>query len=137
MRDDLQNKLFDEFPDILERCDDVTKSCMFWGLDVGDGWYDILHGLCTELRAACSKNSGMTCKAEQVKEKFGGLRFYVRITEPNEEETPSFKIIHQIIEKYEIKSSQTCETCGKPGERRKGGWIVTLCKDCYDKRSKG
>jgi len=63
------------------------------------------------------------CKAEgvgvlQIKEKFGGLRFYVM--DGSEE-------LHAAIKEAEAKSLTICEQCGSPGELRKGGWRKTLC----------
>ena len=57
----------------------------------------------------------------QVKEKFGGLRFY---TEGGDE------YIQGMIYMAEHLSISTCEVCGKPGRRgRKGSQIVTLCEE--------
>jgi len=54
----------------------------------------------------------------QVKEKFGGLRWYIN---------GASKEVHDIISKYESVSYHICEECGEPGEQRAGGWIKTLC----------
>ncbi len=54
----------------------------------------------------------------QVKEKFGGLRFYV--------DGGSNELQAQ-IELAEAMSYRTCETCGAPGRPRSGGWVRTLC----------
>jgi hypothetical protein len=57
--------------------------------------------------------------AVQIKEKFGGLRFYV----------------NGAIEKHwnyitfaESMSYSTCEVCGSPGKRYTDGWHQTLCE---------
>ena len=57
----------------------------------------------------------------QVKEKFGGLRFYI---EAGSEE------IHQRILQAERRSYLTCEECGRPGLPNREGWIRTLCEEC-------
>jgi hypothetical protein len=54
----------------------------------------------------------------QVKEKFGGLRFYVY---GGTEEHRNF------IRFAEAMSFRTCEQCGAPGETRSTGWTKTLC----------
>lgn len=54
----------------------------------------------------------------QVKEKFGGLRFYVY---GGTEEHRNF------IRFAEAMSYRTCEQCGAPGETRNTGWMKTLC----------
>lgn len=56
--------------------------------------------------------------AEQVKEKFGTLRFYVREATPEQ---------YALIEFAEAMSARTCEKCGSPGTPRAGGWVRTLC----------
>lgn len=58
--------------------------------------------------------------ALQVKEKFGGLRFYV---------SGSDKYIRGMIYMAENLSLVTCEECGKPGRPRDGKWISTLCDE--------
>lgn len=60
-------------------------------------------------------------RAAQVKEKFGGLRFYM--THYTDE-------MSALIREAEQKAEQTCEVCGVVGESRGGGWIKTLCDSC-------
>jgi hypothetical protein len=56
--------------------------------------------------------------ASQVKEKFGGLRFYTNgYTEG----------IGAMISMAESMSYRTCEECGNPGRSNNYGWISTLC----------
>ncbi len=61
-------------------------------------------------------------KASQVKEKYGGLRFYM---------TCGTDEIFDLIEEAEALSYKTCEECGEPGEERNTGWIRTLCDTCH------
>lgn len=56
--------------------------------------------------------------AEQVKEKFGGLRFYYRGGDD---------YISGLSAMAESMSYITCEDCGNPGKPNKIGWIRTLC----------
>jgi len=65
-----------------------------------------------------SPNTGFA--VQQVKEKFGTLRFYCVGTEA----------IHRYIQLAERLSAITCEECGKPGTPNHSGWIRTLCEDC-------
>ncbi len=58
--------------------------------------------------------------ALQVKEKFGGLRFYVH---------GGNEYILGMIRMTERLSMATCEVCGNPGLRRSGNWISTLCDE--------
>jgi hypothetical protein len=63
-------------------------------------------------------------RASQIKEKFGGLRFYM---------THATDKMYDLINEAERKSYTTCEVCGAPGEERGGGWIRTLCDECNKK----
>jgi hypothetical protein len=54
----------------------------------------------------------------QIKEKFGGLRFYY---DGGDDE------ISGMVRMAEAWADHTCEDCGNKGERRSGGWIRTLC----------
>lgn len=62
-------------------------------------------------------------RAAQVKEKFGGLRFYM--TSGDDE-------IYQAISEAETLSHYTCEECGNHGKKRDLAWIRTLCDNCYN-----
>ena len=55
---------------------------------------------------------------EQIKEKFGGLRFYYQGGDDH---------IDGMVTMAEVWAGQTCETCGNRGKRRDGGWVRTLC----------
>ena len=55
---------------------------------------------------------------EQIKEKFGGLRFYYQGGDDQ---------IHGMVTMAEVWAGRSCERCGDKGERRSGGWIRTLC----------
>lgn len=57
----------------------------------------------------------------QVKEKFGGLRFYC----------PGNERINQYVNFAEHLAEITCEECGKPGKlRERRGWLATECDAC-------
>jgi hypothetical protein len=56
--------------------------------------------------------------ASQVKEKFGGLRFYTN---------GYTDVIGGMISMAESMSYRTCEVCGNPGRSNNYGWISTLC----------
>lgn len=115
-------ELSEKYPKLFSHLGgDPRETCMAWGICTGDGWYNILDELCAKLEPY-----GVV--AAQVKEKFGTLRFYL-------EATPSDKWeeIHKLIGEAELKSSETCEQCGKPGTIRGGGWVRCLCDDCNKK----
>ena len=80
-------------------------------LCVGEGWVKLVDA-CFD---ACLETG---THIDQVKEKFGGLRFYVG-------SCPEW--VQRIIDTAENASYETCEVCGKPGEPRPGGWVTTRC----------
>jgi len=88
---------------------------------VGKGWKALLTDLCGGIIAIDS-----TIEVIQVKEKYGGLRFYIGGVE-----TEKFDEIHNLIDTAETKSYTVCEECGRKGGRRSiNGWILTLCDEC-------
>jgi len=83
---------------------------------VGKGWWNLVK----ECYQLCVENE---VDIHQIKEKFGGLRFY---TGP----TRNRKFFDQIEEICE-RSYTICENCGQPGEPDTNrGWIKTLCPNC-------
>lgn len=89
----------------------------FYGLQCGSGWYELIDNLCSDLEEIDPE-----VKAHQVKEKFGGLRFYTGGT--TEEALDR-------IQQAANESTKTCEYCGAPCSRdNSGGWIRTLCDPC-------
>ena len=69
-------------------------------------------------------------KVAQIKEKFGGLRFYY----DGGDDTVS-----GMVTMAEAWASTLCETCGAKGKQRGGGWIRTLCDEHeaeYQKKEK-
>ena len=86
--------------------------------DVKKGWFPIIKSLIEDLIKL-----GWNKETTQVKEKFGGLRFYINAGSPE---------IHQRILQAETESYTVCEKCGEPGELRKDiGWYSTLCDEHY------
>jgi len=102
----------------------MTETCMCWGFECGDGWLKIIDNLSSDITALDEKNGSHTV-ATQVKEKFGGLRFYIE---------SGSDTIFDLIDKAEDESFRTCEFCGEPGTTRDDGWVSTLCDKCWDKK---
>ena len=91
-----------------------------FGVECGEGWDNLIYDLCYEIEQIASET-----KVTQIKEKFGGLRFYT---------TAHTDEVEEIIRKYEEKSLTICEVGGKKGKLRTGGWLVVLCDDHYKER---
>lgn len=137
MKEKLEKKLFEKYPKIFRQKDlPMNQTCMCWGISCGDGWYDILDALCGNIQGHIDdqikdneyrKEKGEPEKevhqieATQVKEKFGGLRFYTNTFDD---------YIDGLIRMAESMSYRTCEECGNRGKPNKAGWITTLCDPC-------
>lgn len=85
-----------------------------FGVECDPGWDEIIFDLCEKLDFI--KFSGTVM---QIKEKFGGLRFYVDGGTTHD---------YELIRAAEEKSYKTCEICGEPGEPTDKGWIKTVCE---------
>jgi len=76
-----EGELVKAFPEIFrEYGGDIRNTCMGWGMSCEDGWFDLLYDMCYKVDSLI-KNQSREIKvvAKQVKEKFGGLRFYYSI----------------------------------------------------------
>lgn len=123
-----QEIIFKTFPVLFDMEKAKVWPINLFGIECDEGWYNIIHNL-----SYCINSLLMQIPEEeredyyvvQIKEKFGGLRWYMN------DET---KEMTEHIQKAEDMSYKVCETCGKPGEPRKGGWIKTLCDICFENR---
>lgn len=122
----LDKQLCEKYPKIFaDRYKPMTETAMCWGFDHGDGWYQILDSLCNQIQHHIDWHNRNEVKvaqvvATQVKEKFGGLRFYYNGGDD---------YIDGMVRMAESWAANTCETCGKPGKLRGGGWLYTACDE--------
>jgi hypothetical protein len=98
-------------------------STKYGGFAVGAGWYPILETLCANIQSHIDwrvKQGQDIAQVEvnQIKEKFGGLRFYYSGGDDE---------ISGMVRMAEAWADIACEECGAAGRRRSGGWIRTLC----------
>ena len=112
MKQELQDRIFNRFEQMFRKKDlDMSQTCMCWGIDCGNGWFDLIWELCEKIEPLVDKEFAV----EQVKEKFGTLRFYTNA---------ATREVHDIISGYERKSENICEECGKPSKViKKNGWL--------------
>jgi len=129
MKSELEIKLITEFP-FLRPCNDIYAA---FGMECGDGWFNVVYGLCKEIVELFEKNGynadEISLVPTQIKEKYGTLRFYFGI--PDKTQSKLYDEIYDIVDKWEKISGETCESCGEPGVCESDGyWISTLCKKC-------
>lgn len=109
----------------------------FGGFCIGEGWWPLVEKLSTRIqehilwvnsqreRLLVANPHSLKIpdeipqvRIEQIKEKFGGLRFYFQGGD---------KYIDGMVDFAESMSYNICEECGSPGKPRRTGWIRTLC----------
>jgi hypothetical protein len=181
MKQELDKLLCEKYPKMMvNRNKNMQETCMCWGFECGDGWFNILDQLMGNIQhhidwrekqrngameynemAAQAKAGNFelfeeTMKAlpndeykekrlgeivaggfrqvpksiaqvtlDQVKEKFGTLRFYY---------SGGDDYISGMVSLAESMTGVTCESCGNIGESRGGGWIHTYCTPCEEAR---
>jgi hypothetical protein len=181
MKQELDKLLCEKYPKMMvNRNKNMQETCMCWGFECGDGWFNILDQLMGSIQhhidwkekqrkwaidynemAAQAKAGNFdlfeeTMKAlpndqfkeqrlaeivagdfrevpasipqvtlDQVKEKFGTLRFYY---------SGGNDYIDGMVSLAESLTGVTCEECGNVGERRGGGWVHTYCTPCEEAR---
>jgi len=95
----------------------------YGGFAVGKGWWPIISVLCANIQQHidwANRNDQVVPQVvvAQIKEKFGGLRFYY---------DGGDDYVRGLVQMAEDWANRTCETCGELGKQRGGGWIRTLC----------
>ena len=142
MNEKLQNDLVKAYPTIFKNIGgDPMVTCMAWGIECNDGWYDLLDTLCYSIQQHCNATNAryiietdkyelveegnpeyVQVVAAQVKEKFGALRIY---TDGGDVSTEA------MIQLAEQMSTRICELCGSPAKTsRDNGWLHTTCDAC-------
>jgi hypothetical protein len=131
------DKQYEEFVKKMEDTHPKMFSKPYGGFAVGAGWWSILETLCREIDSYTTWKTNSRKNlleknpynatipddvpqviVEQIKEKFGGLRFYYSGGDDE---------IAGMVRMAEAWASVACEECGAYGTRRSGGWIRTLC----------
>ena len=133
-----------------------------FGIECGDGWFGLIETLC-KLARSNWENDAILTEVAQIKEKYGGLRFYYgakvdpkmcvldlgrwtrthyrmgsrlhKLTQP--QPVAELDPLRGAVQFAEAYSYRVCETCGKPGKVRSSGWVRTLCDACDKKRRAG
>jgi hypothetical protein len=132
MNQELDKLLCEKYPKMMVNRDkSMMETCMCWGFECGDGWFQILDSLMGNIQHHIDWNNKNFEKGykqykqvpqvtlDQVKEKFGTLRFYYQGGDDE---------ISGMVRMAESMSAVTCEECGNPGTSGGQGWIKTLCE---------
>jgi len=141
MNKEKAQKLTESYPMLFRKHNgEVCSLDETFGFECGSGWYDLINELCAEISEIVqSSEMQLWPNVVQVKEKFGGLRFYIHTSDfTNAMVTEADKLasdamiekIYQSISKAESKSLVTCEECGLPGKLYQASWVHVKCKTC-------
>lgn len=129
MKEELEDKLVRDFPNLYRQVNDTPmETCMCWGFECDDGWFELIYELSKKITLIDPEVQAM-----QVKEKYGGLRFYVGGVDKDLADE-----VFDLISEYEDKSYTICESCGTNENVtvNDSGWIYTLCDKCRKERQK-
>lgn len=126
MKKELDDALVRDFPNLYRyRRVRVSKSqapISINGFEVEDGWEPLLRTLSAKLESYAKRSR---VAAAQVKEKFGGLRFYLASGRASSD-------VYAAIEAAEKTALMTCEECGASGKLRdQKGCLRTRCDVCW------
>ncbi len=126
LNEDLREEFKKEFPVLFQSNERE--------IIIGPGWIPLVKELCRKLEDIneLRKEDEGYVHCLQVKEKFGGLRFYVAY-----DMTFIKNLIDEInflTKQAEEKSLTVCEVSGNPGELyKKVKWLKTLCAEEAEK----
>jgi hypothetical protein len=124
-----QTELINKYPKLFRQVGlPASESCMAWGIECGNGWYQIID----MLSEALINKYGEGIEYAQIKEKWGVLCVYVDFLD----NSIDFMEARTLISEFEEMSSISCERCGKHASVRNiRGWYSTLCDEHFKEKS--
>jgi hypothetical protein len=121
--------IINKYPKIFEPYNGNPNGINWHG--VPEGWLPIIDKLCGSIQNYIDHHVSYTkdgqyrpaqVRCSQMKEKFGGLRFY---TDGHDE------VIEGMIKMAEHLCDNTCQDCGSEEDLgMTTGWISVLCRNC-------
>tara|TARA_B100000614_G_scaffold257911_1_gene279073 strand:+ start:1708 stop:2127 length:420 start_codon:yes stop_codon:yes gene_type:complete len=125
MSPELERRLVEKYPKLFGSYGaPPDESLLAFGFECGDGWFDLVDTLCTQLtklKPADQDGEPLPLTALQVKEKYGTLRFYLGACSDE---------ALALVDFAEAMSARVCEACGNKGRIRGTTWLKTLCDSC-------
>lgn len=125
--------LQERYPKIFGLKENSNEPYGLYGLECGDGWFDLIDTLCKNIqhhvnwkieRIPEEEREGFQVVATQIKQKFSALRFYYNGGDD---------YIAGLIQMAESISGTVCEVCGEKATIRTKGWMTNLCNSCHIK----
>jgi hypothetical protein len=102
----------------------------YGGIECAAGWWPIIASLCASIQHHIDWKNQQSqpvpqVTVTQIKEKFGGLRFYY---------DGGDEYVSGLVTMAAAWASHACEECGSQGVLRHGGWLKTLCNTHHNLR---
>ena len=96
--------------------------------EINEGWNELIEEITFKIEVINNKYSPSSyIRAAQIKQKFGGLRYYISIEDVEEQDV---KYVYDIIAEAENRSFTICEYCSSPAKTSKGRtYVETLCNE--------
>ena len=114
MIEDLLPILRDRYPEFFSRAPLREIGCL-------PGWLDLIDELCRALKTYMDAHPELPpIQVRQVKEKFGGLRFYY---------SGGDTACRELVACSEERSKSICEVCGQAGTLGGDRWLSVRCFD--------
>lgn len=143
MEKELELKLQEEFPFMKQNhVPEEKNSYKKWGCQCDSGWFDIIYDCCRQITERYAQDGvQIDFQPEQIREKFGTLRFDYMYTDASGENITeeAKKALREdiavIVRAAEKRSETTCELCGDTSAAIRAGLgrAVTLCEPCISK----
>jgi len=124
-----------EFKDFQKRWPNMFKK-VYCGFNLPRGWNTVVWKLCDRLESLGCEEPDVF-QVAQVKEKFGGLRFYYGFDKEVDNETRASARTY--VEFSESMSFYVCQTCGTTIDvcfTSDNAWYNTRCTPCRSQSKK-
>jgi len=126
MKLELEQQLVTKYPKLFsDYGGDVKDTCLAFGFECGDGWFNLIETLCGSIQSHCDFINRMYPHiqiqpvAVQVKEKYGSLRFYLDFHHAENLEDHDMEKFHKtchfidgMVSMAEAMSERVCGECG-------------------------
>lgn len=116
-----------KFQERIERRFPELFAKNYGGFEINTGWLTLVETLCEMIhnnhlhkQKYAPDDYYEPVVVEQIKEKFGTLRFYY---------SGGDEYVNGLVSMAEAISGKTCDVCGGPGKLTGKNWLATRCKE--------
>lgn len=153
---ELERELYEIDPVFFRQKDlDMTKTCMCWGIECGNGWFKPIRSFVEKVRIlnAMLQPLNQCIVATQIKSKWADFTCYwnmdilddgndMELDESQESMVSTvYGMMDDAVRGCEEECSHTCEICGKHSIWDDevfacGSWLTVKCVDCAQERQR-